>query len=146
MLIRAWAREFGACSPEKIDKNGPIWCIPSVQEHQLSTYKSTIFGIINQKPKFCAILSSKINPDAHFITNINTFTFYKVVGERAYKCKKNWRIFLFDIKYYRHLDSHVMMWIQIHSRGSGSMPPPPWFLLNGAIWRILNVPKTLLST
>ena len=31
----------------------------------------------NQQPKFCAIFFSKINPDAHFGTKINTFTFYK---------------------------------------------------------------------
>ena len=38
--------------------------------------------MINQQPKFiCAIFFSKINPDAHFGTKINTFTFYK--GDRG---------------------------------------------------------------
>ena len=36
------------------------------------------FWIINQQPKFiCAIFFSKINPDAHFGSKINRFTFYK---------------------------------------------------------------------
>ena len=39
--------------------------------------KNQHFLIINQQPKFCAILFFKINPDAHFGTKINTFTFYK---------------------------------------------------------------------
>ena len=37
--------------------------------------------IINQQPKLCAIFFSKINPDGHFGTKINTFTFYK--GDRG---------------------------------------------------------------
>ena len=56
-----------------------------------------IFLIINQQPKFCAIFSSKINPDAHFGTKINTFTVYKgdLGGggvnspQKPKKCKKN---------------------------------------------------------
>ena len=39
--------------------------------------KNQHFFIINQQPKFCAIFLFKINPDAHFGTKINTFTFYK---------------------------------------------------------------------
>ena len=39
------------------------------------------FFIINQQPKFYAIFFSKINPDGHFGTKINTFTFYK--GDRG---------------------------------------------------------------
>ena len=31
----------------------------------------------NQQTKFCTIFFSKIDPDAHFGTKINTFTFYK---------------------------------------------------------------------
>ena len=42
--------------------------------------KNQSFFIINQKPKFCAIFFFKINPDAHFGTKINTFTFYKGGG------------------------------------------------------------------
>ena len=33
--------------------------------------------ITNQQPKLFAIFFSKINPDGHFGTKINTFTFYK---------------------------------------------------------------------
>ena len=33
--------------------------------------------MINQQPKFCATFFSKINPDGHFGTKINIFTFYK---------------------------------------------------------------------
>ena len=43
--------------------------------------KKQHFLIINQQRKFCAIFFSKINPDAHFGPEINTFTFYK--GDRG---------------------------------------------------------------
>ena len=54
------------------DKNGVIWYILSgVPKYVIINLKSTTFritfGIINQ-PKFCAIFSSKINPDVHVIT------------------------------------------------------------------------------
>ena len=39
--------------------------------------KNQHFFLINQQPIFCAIFFSKINPDAHFGTKINTSTFYK---------------------------------------------------------------------
>ena len=61
----------------KFDKNGAIWCILSVQKLVIINLKINIFFIINQQPKFCAIFFSKINPDAHFGTEMNTFTFYK---------------------------------------------------------------------
>ena len=57
--------------------------------------KNQHFFIINQQPKFCAIFFSKINPDGHFGTKINTFTFYKggrgVVNspQKPKICKKN---------------------------------------------------------
>ena len=43
--------------------------------------KNQYFFIINQHPKFCAIVFSKINPDAHFGTKINTFTFSFYKGD-----------------------------------------------------------------
>ena len=59
------------------DKNGAIWCILSIPKCVIINLKINIFGIINQQPKFCAIFFSKINPDAHFGTQINTFKFNK---------------------------------------------------------------------
>ena len=61
----------------KFDKNGAVWCILSVPNIVIINLKINIFFIINPQPKFCAIFFSKINPDAHFGTKINTFTFYK---------------------------------------------------------------------
>ena len=62
---------------KKIDKNGAIWCILSVRKLVIIKLKIIFFGIINQQPKFCANFFSKINPDVHFGTKINTFTLYK---------------------------------------------------------------------
>ena len=65
----------------KFDKNGAVWCILSVPKLVIINLKiSNFFFIINQQPKFRAIFFSKINPDAHFGTKINTFTFYKGDG------------------------------------------------------------------
>ena len=61
---------------KNFDKNGAIWCILSVPKLVIINIKNNIF-FYNQQPKFCAIFISKINPDAHFGTKINTFTFYK---------------------------------------------------------------------
>ena len=55
------------------DKNGAIWCILSVQKLVIINLKINIF-FINQQSKFCTNFFSKINPDAHFGTKINTFT------------------------------------------------------------------------
>ena len=68
--------------------------------------KNQPFFIINQKPKFCAIFFSKINPDAHFGTKINTFTFYKGDGgvnspQKPKKCKK-WRLNVFFLQQILH--------------------------------------------
>ena len=55
--------------------------------------------IINQQhPRFCAIFFSKINPDAHVSTKINTITYYKgglgaIAPRKPKKCKK-WMFFL----------------------------------------------------
>ena len=83
--------------------------------------------MINQQPKIGAIFFSKINPDAHFGTKINTFTFYKgdLGGggvnspQKPKKCKKNEGFTFFYSKYYIP-DAKiypVMMWIQIHAGG-----------------------------
>ena len=61
----------------KFDKNGAFWCILSVPKLVIINLKINIF-LENQQPKFCTIFFSKINPDAHFGTKINTYTFYKV--------------------------------------------------------------------
>ena len=59
-------------------KNGAVWCILSVPKLVIINLKINVFFlIINQQPKFCAIFLSKINPDGHFGTKINTFSFYK---------------------------------------------------------------------
>ena len=76
MLIITCARGGG----KKFDKNGAVWCILSVPKLVIINLKINIFLIINQQPKFCAIFFSKINPDAHFGTKINTFTFYNGGG------------------------------------------------------------------
>ena len=56
------------------DKIGAIWCILSVPKLVIIKLKINIF-LDDKQPKFCAIFFSKINPDAHFGTKINTFTF-----------------------------------------------------------------------
>ena len=43
--------------------------------------KNQHFFIINQKPKFCAIFFSKINPDTHFGTKYNHSHFTRGIGE-----------------------------------------------------------------
>ena len=58
----------------KIVPSGAFWVFESML---LSTYKSTIFRMINQQPKFCATYFSKIYPDAQVSTKINTFRCYK---------------------------------------------------------------------
>ena len=83
---------------------------------------------------FCTIFFSKINPDAHFGTKINTFTFYKedlgaismsifniLIALRSQRNVKNGGFTFFYSKYYIP-DTKiypVMMWIQIHARGGG---------------------------
>ena len=109
---------------EKIDKKGVIWCILSVPKLVIINLKINIFFFINQQPKFCAKVFSKINPDANFGTKINTFTLKEDLGgggggdspQKLKKCKKNggFTFFIPGAKIYP-----VMMLIQIHARGSG---------------------------
>ena len=63
---------------KNIDKNGAIFLVQS-ECSKVCYYhlKKTIFRIINQQPKLCAILFSKINLDANDSTKINTPAFYK---------------------------------------------------------------------
>ena len=69
--------------PRKIfDKNGAIWCIMSVPKLVIINLKINIF-FVNQQPKFCANFFSKINPDAHFGTKINTFTLKEDLGREG---------------------------------------------------------------
>ena len=86
----------------KFDKNGAVWCILSVPKLVIINLKINIFFIINQQPKFCAIFFSKINPDGHFGTKINTFTFYKgdrggggLIALRSQRYVKKWRLYVF---------------------------------------------------
>ena len=81
----------------------------------LSALKSTIFRITNQQTKFCALFFSKINPDAHFGTKINTFTILKgglgAIAPRSQKMVKQMEAFPFlhKILHIRRVDSPVMM-------------------------------------
>ena len=79
MLIHTCARGVWHALPEKNDKNGAIWCILSVPKYVIINLKINNFFIINQQPKFCDVFFSKINPDAHVSTKIDTFIFYKGV-------------------------------------------------------------------
>ena len=63
----------------KIDKNGAVWCILSVPKLVIINLKINIFYNKFTIQILCHIFL-KINPDAHFGTKINTFTFYK--GDR----------------------------------------------------------------
>ena len=103
----------------------------------LSTLKSTIFRIINQQPKCCAIFFAKINPD------ISTFTLFFTRGVRGSiappppKAKEMEKMetfpFLHEILHPRRVYTPVMMWIQIYTRREGGPgvcpPPPPIFLI-----------------
>ena len=69
---------------------------------------------------------SKINPDAHFSTKINTFTYYKGGGgglgaivPRSQRSVKMEAFFLHQILHARRVDSPVMMLIHICARGGG---------------------------
>ena len=59
---------------KNFDKNGAIWFILSVPKLVIINLKNQLFFFINQHPKLCAKFFSKINPDTHFGTKINTFT------------------------------------------------------------------------
>jgi len=37
------------------------------------------------------------------------------------------------------------MWIQNNAVGSGGMPPPEYFEINGAIWCVLGPPESFLD-
>ena len=117
MLIHSCARGVRGHAPPHFffDKNGAIWCILSVPKLVIINLKINIF-LDNQLPKFCATYFSEINPDAHFGTKINTYTFYK--GGLPKK-KRNGGFTFFYIKYYIP-DAKiypVMVWIQILARG-----------------------------
>ena len=111
--------------PRKIfDKIGAIWCILGVPKLVYQP-KNQHFWIINQQPKFCAKFFSKINPDTHFGTKINTFTFYKGDlgrGAIAPGCQRNakkWRLKVFHTRREDPVCCKypVMISIQIHARG-----------------------------
>ena len=86
--------------------------------------------INQQQPRFCVIFFSKINPDAHVSTKMNTFTFYNrslgAIAPRSQRNVKKWRLFLFfyQMLHTCRIDSPVMMWIQICARGVRGHAPP----------------------
>ena len=74
-------------------KNGDIWCILSAPKYVIINLQTNIFRIINRHQKLCATFFSKINPDAHVSTEINTFIFYNgglgtLALPKLTKCKK----------------------------------------------------------
>ena len=98
MLFHTCARGSGVCSPyappKRNDTNDAIWCILSVPKCVINLNIKN-FRIINQQSKFCAIIFSKINPDAHVSTKINTFTFYKANALRSQRNVKKMEAFPF---------------------------------------------------
>ena len=63
---------------KKFDKNGAIWCILSVSELVIIDLKTNTFGENKSTTQILCHIFSKINPDAHFGTKINTFTYYQM--------------------------------------------------------------------
>ena len=78
MLIHTCARGGvrGHAPPEKNDKNGAIWCILSVPKYVIINIKINNFLDNKTTTQILCHIFSKINPDAHVSTKINTFTFY----------------------------------------------------------------------
>ena len=70
-----------------------------------------------QRPKFCAIFFSKINPDAHVSTKTNTFTFYK------------WGLGGGGGGVNSLVKEKKLMWNKIHARGDLGSFPGVFFLL-----------------
>ena len=63
--------------PGKFDINGAVWCILSVPKLDIFNLKINIFFDDKSTTKILCHFFSKINPDGHFGTKVNTFTFYK---------------------------------------------------------------------
>ena len=57
-------------------KNDATWCILSVPKYVIINLKIHNFYDNKSTTPFCAIIFSKINPDAHVSTKNNAFTFY----------------------------------------------------------------------
>ena len=113
----------------------------SVPKDVTINLKINNFRMINQQqPRFCVIFFSKINPDAHVSTKMNTFTFYNrslgAIAPRSQRNVKKWRLFLFfyQMLHTCRIDSPVMMWIQICARGSGGMLPQTFYLSISFYW------------
>ena len=132
-----------ACSHrKKNDKNGASSCILSVPKYVIINLK-----IDNKSTtQILCLFFSKINPNAHVSTKINTFTFYEGLwgatapGSQRNVSKNGVFSFLHQILHTRRVDSPVIMWTQIRARGSGASPTEKNFGKNGAIWRNLSVP------
>ena len=65
---------LGACSPEKNDKNGAIWCILSVPKNVIMNLKINNFKD-NKSTTTKSICQKYL--DVHFCTKVNIFTFNK---------------------------------------------------------------------
>ena len=97
---------------------------------------STIFSIINQQPKLCAVFFCKLNPDLTLIKKITRTLQGGPGGNSPPKPKKSKQMedfpFSHQILHTRRVDSPIMMWIQIRARRSVGMLPLIFFNKNGA--------------
>ena len=132
MLIQTRARGVPHAPSEKMIKSGEIWCIISVPKYVIINLKINDFKDNKSTTQILCHLFSKINPDAHVSTKINTFTlnFYDGVwGQQPPEAREIKKMeafpFLHQILHTRRVDSPVMTWIQINAKGSGVCSPPP---------------------
>ena len=73
---------------KKNDQNGAIWCILNVPKLVIKL-KINIFLDNKSTTQILRHIFSKFNPDAHFGTKINTFTYHKAdLGAKAHKSQK----------------------------------------------------------
>ena len=88
---------------KSFDKNGAILCILSVPELVIIDLKTNIFGDNKSSTQMLCHIFSKINPDAHYGTKINTFTFYKAGLREGWDSPQKltkWRFYVLYIRYY----------------------------------------------
>ena len=105
---------------KKNDKICAIWCYLSVPKYVIINLDINNFRIINQQPKFCAICFLQDQSRSDVSTKINTFTFYEGAGGQF--------LFLHQVLHSMHVDSPVIILIQIWARGSGGMLPRFFFI------------------
>ena len=122
--------------PGKFDINGAVWCILSVPKLDIFNLKINIYFDDKSTTKILCHFFSKINPDGHFGTKVNTFTFYKgdrrggggeLIALRSQRYVNKMEALRFLQQISNILDAKiypVLTWIQIHARGAD------FFLLN----------------